>query len=263
MALKLGFWSNKSHYLNRMTLNQLIVAYFQYYAIQAYLLLAAIGIYVAVTTTSSAALDMLAVGVAITLYPLAWYTLHRWVLHGRYLFKSPLTAKVWKRIHFDHHQDPNHLEVLFGALYTTLPTIALITLPTGYLINGISGAAAGFAAGLLTTCFYEFCHCIQHLSYKPKNKMLAEMKRLHMAHHFHDESGNFGITNFFWDRLLGTHYEAIAGRTKSATVFNLGYDKTVAKQYPWVSELSGGVYDSPPSRREQDNEALGETQRAA
>src|SRR3546814_9547852 len=63
------------------------------------------------------------------------------------------------------------------------------------------------AAGLLTTCFYEFCHCIQHLSYKPKNRTLAVMKARHMAHHFHDESGNFGITNFTWDKLFGTFYE--------------------------------------------------------
>ena len=67
-------------------------------------------------------------------------------------------------------------------------------------------------AGLLTTCFYEFCHCIQHLSYKPKNRMLAPMKARHMAHHFHDESGNFGITNFVWDKAFGTFYERRRGR---------------------------------------------------
>lgn len=265
MAIKLGFWSNKSHYLNRMTLKELVVAYFQYYAIQAYLALAVISVGVVAMSGGPVLLDLAAAGLSIVLYPLAWYTLHRWVLHSRYLFKSPLTAKVWKRIHFDHHQDPNHLEVLFGALYTTLPTLALLTLPIGFAINGVSGAAAGFAAGLLTTCVYEFCHCIQHLSYRPKNKFLAEMKRLHMAHHFHDETGNFGITNFFWDKLFGTHYDAIAGRRKSETVFNLGYDRQIAQDYPWVAELSHGIHDTPPSMRpdRRTASAVGETQRAA
>ncbi|MEM7570257.1 MAG: sterol desaturase family protein [Pseudomonadota bacterium] len=263
MALKVGFWSNKSHYLNRMTFRQLVVAYFQYYAIQAYLVLAAGSIYVAVSQSTAPWLEGLSAAVAVVLYPLAWYTLHRFVLHGQYLFKSRLTAKVWKRIHFDHHQDPNHLEILFGALYTTLPTIALITLPTGYLINGLSGAASAFAAGLLTTCFYEFCHCIQHLSYTPKNKFIAEMKRLHMAHHFHDETGNFGITNFFWDKLFGTHYENVAGRSKSATVFNLGYDKKVAETYPWVANLSDGIHNSPMEKRSKHSQAEERQQKAA
>lgn len=263
MALKLGFWSNKSHYLNKMTLKQLVAAYFQYYAIQAYIVLGIASIVVAVNTGTSLMLDLASAGVGIVLYPLAWYALHRWVLHSRYLFKSPLTAKTWKRIHFDHHQDPHHLEVLFGALYTTLPTIALITIPIGYAIHGVSGAAAGLAAGLFTTCFYEFCHCIQHLSYKPKNKMLAEMKRLHMAHHFHDETGNFGITNFMWDRVLGTHYENVAGRAKSPTVFNLGYDETAAAAYPWVDTLSGGVKSDARPRDHRDTHKVDTARKAA
>jgi hypothetical protein len=51
------------------------------------------------------------------------------------MWKSRLLASTWKRIHYDHHQDPNHLEVLFGALHTTLPTIAVATLPIGWAIG--------------------------------------------------------------------------------------------------------------------------------
>ena len=35
---------------------------------------------------------------------------------------------------------------------------------------------------------------------------MQRLKRLHLAHHFHNEQGNFGITNFLWDRLFGTFY---------------------------------------------------------
>ena len=245
-----GFW-NRSHHLDRMTFRELVIAYFQHYTIQTYLLLAVIAAGAAVWRPAPLLQMAAAVVIAILVYPLVWYALHRWVLHSQWMYKLPLTAKTWKRIHYDHHQDPNHLEVLFGALYTTLPTIAVATVPVGYAIGGFGGASIAFATGLLTTCVYEFFHCIQHLAYKPKNKWVARIKKRHLAHHFHDENGNYGITNYLWDRLFGTYYEDMKQK-KSPTVFNLGYTPEVAKKYPWVAELSGGVATSHPRRRATD-----------
>ena len=232
-----AFWQ-RSHNLNRMTFGELVRAYLGHYTILTYLGLtaASVGVWLwhpaaALPTLASAMLVMLA-------YPLVWYVLHRWVLHCHWMFKVPALAHVWKRIHYDHHQDPNHLEVLFGALYTTLPTLLLVAALPGWLIGGVGGAAAGFAAGLLCTCFYEFFHCIQHLAYKPRVKMLVVMKRRHLEHHFHDEDGNFGITNFLWDRLFGTLYIRTDRPAKSPTVFNLGYTEEMAARYPWVARLS-------------------------
>jgi len=249
---------NRTHYLDRMTLRQLWVAYVQYPAIIAYVLVAitAIGAWfwkpAGLTETAAAVL------VSVLAYPLVWYCLHRWVLHSKWMFKLPALASTWKRIHYDHHQDPNHLEVLFGALHTTLPTILVVTTPLGYAIGsawghdaGFGGACIALATGLLTTCLYEFVHCIQHLGYKPRSKWLAEMKRRHMAHHFHDETGNFGITTFFWDKLFGTHYDRAERPEKSATVFNLGYTPEIAERWPHVARLSGGVETAHPRRRER------------
>ncbi|WP_116235794.1 sterol desaturase family protein [Parasphingopyxis lamellibrachiae] len=234
-----------------MTLKELVVAYFQYPAIIAYLVLAVVSFGVYAWQPVPLVQTVASIVSAIVLYPLAWYILHRWVLHGRWMYKTKVFASVWKRIHYDHHQDPNHLEVLFGALYTTLPTIILFLTPVGYLIGGIGGAAAAVGTGLLITCFYEFCHCIQHLKYKPRNPWLAKMKARHMAHHFHDENGNYGITSFLWDKAFGTFYERPDRKEKSPTVFNLGYTPEEAKRYPWVSELSGGVATGHPSQRTQ------------
>lgn len=245
-----GIWS-RSHYLDRMTFKELVVAYFQYPAIITYLVLATLMFGVYAWRPASLVPSLTSAVVAVVFYPLAWYLLHRWVLHGQWMYKIKAFAPVWKRIHYDHHQDPNHLEVLFGALYTTLPTIVIFLAPIGYAIGGIGGMAMALAMGLLTTCFYEFCHCIQHLKYKPRAKWLALMKARHMAHHFHDESGNFGITNFFWDKAFGTFYERPDRQEKSDTVFNLGYTPEVAKHYPWVAKLSGGVATGHPSQRAQ------------
>jgi sterol desaturase/sphingolipid hydroxylase (fatty acid hydroxylase superfamily) len=234
-----------------MTLKELWIAYFQHPAIIAYIGLAVASAALWFAFPASVTRTALAVGATMLAYPLVWYALHRWVLHSKWMFKVPPLAATWKRIHYDHHQDPNHLEVLFGALHTTLPTIAAVTVPLGYAIGGVGGGAAAFAAGLLTTCVYEFVHCIQHLAYKPKWAFVAEMKKRHMAHHFHDETGNFGITNYFWDRLLGTFYERPERPAKSPSVFNLGYTPEVAQRYPWVAKLSGGVASGHPRKREK------------
>jgi len=244
-----GIW-NRSHYLDRMTLKELWIAYFQYPAIIAYIALAVVSAAVWDLYAATPLQTLAAAGATVLAYPLVWYAIHRWVLHSKWMFKVPVLARTWKRIHYDHHQDPNHLEVLFGALHTTLPTIAVVTLPIGYAIGGVGGAAAAFGAGLITTCVYEFVHCIQHLAYKPKRALVAEMKKRHMAHHFHDETGNFGITSFLWDKVFGTFYDKASDRpAKSATVFNLGYTPEVAEIYPHVARLSGGVATDHPRER--------------
>ncbi len=79
--------------------------------------------------------------------------------------------------------------------------------------------------------------------------MLDLMKKRHMEHHFHDESGNFGITNFFWDHVFKTYYVKSERPKKSPTVHNLGYTQKVAETYPWVAELSGGLGPDNPSGR--------------
>jgi sterol desaturase/sphingolipid hydroxylase (fatty acid hydroxylase superfamily) len=243
-----GFWS-KSHHLDRMTLKELVVAYLQYPAILIYLGLAAVSIGVWFYHPASIGQSAVAIAAAVLLFPVVWYVLHRWVLHSQWMWKVNWLAATWKRIHYDHHQDPNHLEVLFGSPMNVVPTVALATIPVGYLIGGIGGAAAALATGMIQTCINEFFHCIQHLSYKPKNKWLAHIKLRHMEHHFHDETGNFGITNFWWDHLGRTYYSGASARKKSPTVFNLGYTDEVAQSYPKVRDLSGGIVATEQLRR--------------
>lgn len=240
-----------------MTFRELVVAYIQHPTILAYLALTAGSIGVYAWRPAPPLATAATIALILSAYPLVWYVLHRWVLHCHWMFKVRVLAGVWKRIHYDHHQDPNHLEVLFGALYTTLPTLLLVSALPGYMIAGVGGAACGFATGLVCTCFYEFFHCIQHLAYKPRMPWLATMKVRHMEHHFHDEDGNFGITNFAWDRLFGTLYTRRDRPTKSPTVFNLGYTQEVAVLHPWVARRSGGIAAGHPRNRESARERQG------
>jgi sterol desaturase/sphingolipid hydroxylase (fatty acid hydroxylase superfamily) len=254
-------WKTRTHNLGRMDMAELIRAFVTYPTVLAYVLYALISLGVTIYLLPGASMLRLAIAVAlaIAVYPMAWYLIHRFMLHGQYLYKSRWTAATWKRIHFDHHQDPHDLRVLFGTLYTTLPTIAIITITVGWLVAGPAGGAVAFATGLLTTIFYEFAHCVQHLNTTPKSKYMQRVKRLHLAHHFHNEQGNFGITNFIWDRLLGTYYGKAKNVGRSATVFNLGYTAEMAEKYPWVQVLSGGVRrDGGPWPAGDDRTAGGE-----
>lgn len=253
---KLPFWK-RSHFLDRMTLGELISAYFQHYTIIVYLVVTALCVAGFVLYPAGLLPTLGAIVAAVFIYPLVWHLLHQYVLHSQWMYRIKPLSPTWKRIHYDHHQDPNHLEVLFGALHTTLPSIAIATLPIGWLIGGLGGALAAFAAGILTTCYYEFMHCIQHLSFKPTWEWVQFMKLRHNEHHYFDEDGNYGITNYVWDRILGTFYEKKDRPDRSPTVFNLGYTEEVARDYPWVKELSGGIATGHPRRRTmaEDNPA--------
>jgi len=221
-----------------MSLTDFLKAFFTHPTVLAYWLMAAISGGLGIHWAEAVWPPVVATTLIGLFYPLAEYGLHRYVLHGRFLYKVPLTASLWKRIHFDHHRDPHDLRVLFGALYTTVPTLALVALPIGWTVGGRAGAAAAFAAGSLIICFYEFCHCVQHLHYMPKSPFLQRIKRLHLAHHFHNETGNYGITTSIWDRVFRTLYEEAKDIPRSPTVFNLGYTRAEAERYPWVTELS-------------------------
>ncbi len=171
-------------------------------------------------------------------YPFVEYALHRFILHGRYLYRSSWTAALWKRIHYDHHQDPNNLHVLFGSASTTLPAIVVATFPIGMSIAGWAGVPLSFATGLACFMVYELCHCMQHLRVNPKSKFLGRIKRHHLLHHFHNEQGNFGITSLICDRLFGSLYSNGEKVPFSHTVSNLGYQDEERLHYPWVAQLS-------------------------
>lgn len=233
-----GAWSNESHRLDRMSLGDLVRAFLIHPSVLGYSVIAMVSAMIMLAVMERPLGAAAAAAIAAFVYPFAWYVLHRWVLHGTLLYKFAATARLWKRIHFDHHQDPRDLRVLFGAMYTTLPTIGIIVMPIGWLLGGWGGAFAAFTSGILMTIVYEFFHCVQHLNTSPRNAWLKKIKRLHLAHHYHDEKSNFGIIDFGWDRALGTYRPAMKGRARSATVFNLGYDEKMAERYPWVARLT-------------------------
>lgn len=238
MLTSWGPWSDKVYFLDKMSLGELVQAFFTYYAIQVYVVVSLAAWVVAFTVMESFWQPLTAAVATVLLYPLVEYLLHRFLLHSTGLFKHRATARVWKRIHYDHHQNPHDLEVLFGALYTTLPAIAGIAMPIGWLIAGPAGSFAALGAACIVFCFYEFVHCVQHLPFTPRMAWLRNLKKRHLAHHFHSEQGNFGITSNVFDHVFGTFYGQPRDMPRSPTVHNLGYTAEARRQWPWVAELS-------------------------
>ena len=240
MRLFIGYkaWKENDYLLNHMTFDDLVRAYVTYPGIQTYVAMIIACLAVVIATTAAilpVALAFLAGGL---IFPISWYITHRFILHGSWMDKTPFLASYWKRVHYDHHRYPNDLSVLFGGLHTTIPPILLIAGPIGFLIGGVAGAAAAIGGMVAMTCYTEFLHAGQHLAFEPKSKFWQIIKERHLAHHFHNENGNYGIAEFFWDKIFGTFYSTKEQMPRSKSVRNLGYDAEMAKKYPWVKALT-------------------------
>ncbi len=251
MRLFVGYkaWKEEEYLLNRMTFKDLVRAYATYPAIQAYAALIVATVIFGAVTTAAPLMFAASLAAGALIFPLAWYFIHRFVLHGSWMYKTPFLAKLWKRVHYDHHRYPNDLSVLFGGLHTTLPTILIAAAPVGFLIDGWAGAAGAVAGTLAMTAFTEFMHAGEHLAFEPKSKFWQDIKKRHLAHHFHNEGGNYGIAEFFWDKSFGTFYAETTDRPRSATARNLGYTAEMAEKYPWVKALDETETDKTRSMR--------------
>lgn len=240
MRLFIGYkaWKEEEYLLNRMTFDDLVKAYVTYPAIQVYALILIAALAAGIATIQSIPLFFLSLVLGALIFPIAWYITHRFILHGSWMYKTPWLAGLWKRVHYDHHRYPNDLSVLFGGLHTTLPPILLIAGPVGWLIGGLPCACAAVAGTVTMTMYTEFLHAGEHLAFEPKSKFWRDIKRRHLAHHFHNENGNYGIAEFFWDRTFGTFYPETTDAPRSATARNLGYTDEMAEKFPWVKELT-------------------------
>ena len=137
------------------------------------------------------------------LYIISEYTTHRFFFHMK-APKNPLFLKFMKRIHYDHHEDPNNLKLLFLPLWYSIPQliilIGIVTVLTGQFLLGV----VVFIGAASTMLYYEWTHYIAHRPYQPKTAWGKWMKKLHLLHHFKNENYWYGVTNPSLDYLFGT-----------------------------------------------------------
>lgn len=237
MFLSDNQWGETYGKVRTMTTAEFFAAYFSHHGVAVYSALAVVFAVLAAFTVTNWMQVVLPPLLVLLAYPLIEFTVHKYILHNRAFYKHRETAAFWRRVHYDHHMNPNNLKVLFGALWTTLPLVLGLSLPIGYLTLGVGGAFVAASAGLIAFMGYEFFHCAAHLPVRFGSPMMQRLRRHHALHHFHAESGNYGIATDIADKLLHTGYDGAAEMPKSPTVNNLGYTEEEARRYPWVAEL--------------------------
>src|SRR5262249_49791973 len=95
-------------------------------------------------------------------YPGFEYALHRLLLHGTYLCKTPMTARVWWRIHYRHHMHPRDADVILAAPWTLIIAVITGALLASSLWWSWSGVAAALAASFAVAILYEYFHALDH-----------------------------------------------------------------------------------------------------
>ncbi|MHA7776910.1 sterol desaturase family protein [Roseibium sp. M-1] len=226
-------WSKKYRQRQYGTMWELVGAICGHYAVKMYLAVSLAGLIVFAAMGGNVIALPVAVLLTVIFYPLVEYVLHRYVLHSNLFYRSAITAPVWRRLHYDHHMDPNNLSVLFASPLTSAPLLVLLAAIPAAILHLEGLFPAMLTTNFLMFTYYEFMHASAHLKLDFQNSWIASHKQSHLRHHFICETQNYGIGTRLMDRVAGT---ADKSSQHSTTVRNLGYDDEVAEVYPWVRD---------------------------
>jgi hypothetical protein len=126
-----------------MTLFGLIRLYGRHHAIRTYLAVGAAALLVLMYYPVPWPRAATVIVVVMILHPLAWYVQHRFILHSQWSYKVRCLAATWKRLHYDHHQNPTMFEGMMGPLRITLPAVTISSIAEGATIGGTGIGRAG------------------------------------------------------------------------------------------------------------------------
>jgi len=144
---------------------------------------------------------MLALGVV--LFFASEYGTHRFVLHARPA-PQPFVRRLQDRLHYDHHAEPERLDLLFLPPWFLLPVLAAFA-TVYWAISRSPGMTAALVFGnLLGLLYYEWVHYIAHIPFRPRTPFGRWIKKYHLWHHFKSERFWFGVTNPLPDLAAGT-----------------------------------------------------------
>ncbi|WP_394173769.1 sterol desaturase family protein [Guptibacillus hwajinpoensis] len=161
------------------------------------------------------------------IFSVSEYTTHRFLFHLK-APKNQIFLKFLKRLHYDHHKDPNDLHLMFLPIWYTGPQFLFITYVI-FLITNQIGSSLAVGVGLMSMLlFYEWKHYIAHQPIVPKTNFGKWLKKTHLLHHYKNENYWYGVTNPFVDMILGTFKDEKAV-TKSKTAKNLEVQDSTRK----------------------------------
>ncbi|KAH7055466.1 hypothetical protein BKA57DRAFT_490167 [Linnemannia elongata] len=139
-------------------------------------------------------------------WTLAEYMIHRFLFHLDDLLPESNYSNIGHfLLHGIHHYLP------MDRLRLVMPPVLAIALaiPINYLMHSLMPLAQGYVmmAGLLFGyVLYDMTHYYLHHA-KVFKIHFKEMKTYHLAHHYKNFEGGYGITSKIWDRVFGTTLE--------------------------------------------------------
>src|SRR6266481_2961074 len=149
------------------------------------------------------------------LFYLSEYGMHRFAFHAAPL-SWPLARRLQHRLHYDHHVEPNRLDLLFLPLWFLVPNLA-VAAGLFALVFGIEAAASGVLGMMLAILHYEWVHYVAHIPYRPRTRLGRWIKQYHLRHHFISEKHWFGVSNPSLDGLFGTFRGPDASEKSAST----------------------------------------------
>jgi 4-hydroxysphinganine ceramide fatty acyl 2-hydroxylase len=149
------------------------------------------------------------------LFYLSEYGMHRFAFHAPPLSWPP-ARKLQRRLHYDHHVEPNRLDLLFLPIWFLVPNLAVATGLFALLFGGEAAASALFGM-MLAILHYEWVHYVAHIPYQPRTRLGRWIKQYHLRHHFVSEKHWFGVSNPTFDGVFGTLRGPSAAEKSSTT----------------------------------------------
>jgi 4-hydroxysphinganine ceramide fatty acyl 2-hydroxylase len=142
---------------------------------------------------------------AVTFY-FSEYGFHRFAFHAE-PSRFPFVKKLQHRLHYDHHVEPDRLDLMFLPVWFLVPTLAVTAL--GYaLLFGWTVVASAIFGVMLAIFHYEWVHYVAHIPYQPLTPIGRWLKQYHLRHHFISEKFWFGVSNPTMDFVGRTYKEA-------------------------------------------------------
>lgn len=135
-------------------------------------------------------------------WSLTEYLGHRFLFHHVFSLPLQMGAKLQFLIHGVHHTYPNDpLRLVMPPLLSG--AIMLLALGVIRLVFGAQLAWAILAGFMLGYLVYDCVHYWLHNGI-PRSRFGRFLRKLHMRHHFHDETKGYGVTSIWWDYAFDT-----------------------------------------------------------
>jgi dihydroceramide fatty acyl 2-hydroxylase len=155
----------------------------------------------------SLATDVTTVVKTVALFPLGFFTwqvmeyfIHKKVFH--WLGIGPISRRFHDIVHGFHHKYPDDDSRLVMPLAVSIGLAGLIGGGL-YLLHRPDVTVPWWTGLLIGYLWYDFLHWSTHFR-KPLTSWGKKLRSHHMSHHFADTETNYGISNMWLDRLMGS-----------------------------------------------------------